>query len=157
MHRRPETTDEQQFTVPARSPQGPLPDLAPPLRPGSLPAHPAAAAFPGADVLAIVEKARAHCQGWADEVLERRGSAILLLGFAWALPAQRTRRADPGGRQTASTRRMHRRMRISETDQEGRGHIRALPFAHAYELSAVCVDVVGPDRGRLRHRRPSRQ
>ncbi|MDV8024613.1 hypothetical protein [Rhodococcus sp. IEGM 1330] len=33
------------------------------------------------DIEILVETARGRCPGWADNVLERRDSAILLLGF----------------------------------------------------------------------------
>ncbi|WP_420030385.1 hypothetical protein [Rhodococcus ruber] len=36
------------------------------------------------DIKLLVQIAREECRGWADEVLERRDSAILLLGFAGA-------------------------------------------------------------------------
>ncbi|MDO2380084.1 site-specific integrase [Rhodococcus ruber] len=92
-----------------------------------------------ADVLAIVDKARADCQGWADEVVERRDTAILLLGFAGAF-----RRSELVAL-TCSDVALHRldglhiKLRRSKTDQEGRGTIRALPFTHSHTSCPPCA------------------
>ncbi|OLL21440.1 tyrosine-type recombinase/integrase [Rhodococcus sp. M8-50] len=92
-----------------------------------------------ADVLAIVEKSRAACQGWADEVVERRDTAILLLGFAGAF-----RRSELVAL-TCSDVALHRldglhiKLRRSKTDQEGRGTVRALPFTHSHTSCPPCA------------------
>ncbi len=92
-----------------------------------------------ADVVAIVDKARADCQGWADEVVERRDTAILLLGFAGAF-----RRSELVAL-TCSDVSLHRldglhiRLRKSKTDQEGRGTVRALPFTHSHTSCPPCA------------------
>ncbi|MDV6293416.1 tyrosine-type recombinase/integrase [Rhodococcus aetherivorans] len=92
-----------------------------------------------ADVLAIVDKARADCQGWADAVVERRDAAILLLGFAGAF-----RRSELVAL-TCSDVSLHRldglhiKLRKSKTDQEGRGTIRALPFTHSHSSCPPCA------------------
>ncbi|QRI79302.1 MULTISPECIES: site-specific integrase [Rhodococcus] len=92
-----------------------------------------------ADILAIVDKARANCQGWADEVVERRDTAILLLGFAGAF-----RRSELVAL-TCSDISLHRldglhiKLRRSKTDQEGRGTVRALPFTHSHTSCPPCA------------------
>ncbi|WP_306840015.1 hypothetical protein [Rhodococcus sp. LW-XY12] len=79
-----------------------------------------------ADVLTIVDKARSSCRSRADEVLERRDAAILLLGFAGAV--RRSELVALTCRDIAVHRLdgLHIRLRKSKTDQEGRGTIRAL-------------------------------
>ncbi|USC15513.1 site-specific integrase [Rhodococcus sp. 11-3] len=92
-----------------------------------------------ADIVAIVDKARADCRGWADEVVERRDAAILLLGFAGAF-----RRSELVAL-TCSDVALHRldglhiRLRKSKTDQEGRGTVRALPFTHGHTSCPPCA------------------
>ncbi|USI90202.1 site-specific integrase [Rhodococcus pyridinivorans] len=92
-----------------------------------------------ADIVTIVDKARADCTGWAEEVLERRDSAILLLGFAGAF-----RRSELVAL-TCSDVSLHRldglhiRLRKSKTDQEGRGSVRALPFTHSHTSCPPCA------------------
>ncbi|KHJ70488.1 tyrosine-type recombinase/integrase [Rhodococcus sp. Chr-9] len=92
-----------------------------------------------ADIVTIVEKMRADCGSWAAEVLERRDSAILLLGFAGAF-----RRSELVAL-TCSDISLHRldglhiKLRKSKTDQEGRGSIRALPFTHSHVSCPPCA------------------
>lgn len=92
-----------------------------------------------ADIVTIVDTARADCTGWAAEVLERRDSAILLLGFAGAF-----RRSELVAL-TCSDISLHRldglhiRLRKTKTDQEGRGTVRALPFTHNHTSCPPCA------------------
>lgn len=92
-----------------------------------------------ADIVTIVDKARADSAGWADEVLERRDSAILLLGFAGAF-----RRSELVAL-TCSDVSLHRldglhiKLRKTKTDQEGRGSVRALPFTHSHASCPPCA------------------
>ncbi|WP_432793588.1 site-specific integrase [Rhodococcus ruber] len=92
-----------------------------------------------ADIVAIVDKARADCRGWADEVIERRDTALLLLGFAGAF-----RRSELVAL-TCSDVALHRldglhiELRRSKTDQEGRGTVRALPFTHSHTSCPPCA------------------
>ncbi|MEU5844389.1 tyrosine-type recombinase/integrase [Rhodococcus sp. NPDC047139] len=92
-----------------------------------------------ADIVTIVETMRADTDSWAAEVLERRDSAILLLGFAGAF-----RRSELVAL-TCSDVSLHRldglhiRLRKSKTDQEGRGSIRALPFTHSHASCPPCA------------------
>ncbi|QXF83818.1 tyrosine-type recombinase/integrase [Rhodococcus pyridinivorans] len=92
-----------------------------------------------ADIVTIVEKMRADCADWATEVLERRDSAIFLVGFAGAF-----RRSELVAL-TCSDVSLHRldglhiRLRKSKTDQEGRGSIRALPFTHSHMSCPPCA------------------
>ncbi|WP_277371966.1 site-specific integrase [Rhodococcus rhodochrous] len=92
-----------------------------------------------ADIVTIVEKMRADKGNWAAEVLERRDSAIFLLGFAGAF-----RRSELVAL-TCSDISLHRldglhiKLRRSKTDQEGRGAIRALPFTHSHASCPPCA------------------
>ncbi|MGV9718537.1 site-specific integrase [Rhodococcus pyridinivorans] len=92
-----------------------------------------------ADIVTIVEKMRADSDGWAEEVLERRDSAIFLVGFAGAF-----RRSELVAL-TCSDVSLHRldglhiRLRKSKTDQEGRGSVRALPFTHSHTSCPPCA------------------
>ncbi|MEO9330380.1 tyrosine-type recombinase/integrase [Gordonia aurantiaca] len=92
-----------------------------------------------ADVLAIVEQARASCEGWADEVLERRDSAILLLGYAGAFRRSELVALRCGDVTVHRLDGLHVRLRKSKTDQEGRGSIRALPFTHEHSSCPPCA------------------
>ncbi len=92
-----------------------------------------------ADIVTIVETMRADSGSWAAEVLERRDSAIFLLGFAGAF-----RRSELVAL-TCSDVSLHRldglhiKLRKSKTDQEGRGSIRALPFTHSHTNCPPCA------------------
>ncbi|AOD24798.1 integrase (plasmid) [Rhodococcus sp. p52] len=92
-----------------------------------------------ADIVTIVDTARARCEGWADEVLERRDSAIFLVGFAGAF-----RRSELVAL-TCSDVSLHRldgvhiKLRKTKTDQEGRGTVRALPFTHSHTSCPPCA------------------
>ena len=92
-----------------------------------------------ADIVTIVETMRADCGSWAAEVLERRDSAIFLVGFAGAF-----RRSELVAL-TCSDVSLHRldglhiRLRKSKTDQEGRGSVRALPFTHSHASCPPCA------------------
>jgi len=92
-----------------------------------------------ADVLTIVERARAGCAGWADEVLERRDTAIVLLGFAGAFRRSELVGLTCGDVSLHRLDGLHIRLRKSKTDQEGRGTIRALPFTHGHLSCPPCA------------------
>ncbi|WP_256895238.1 integrase [Rhodococcus sp. 1163] len=94
------------------------------------------------DIKVLVETARNRCRGWADEVLERRDSAIFLLGFAGAY-----RRSDNPicGAATSPLHRLvglHIRQRKSKTDQGGRGAVKALPCNGSHETWPPCAYVL---------------
>ncbi|WAL49896.1 site-specific integrase [Rhodococcus pyridinivorans] len=91
------------------------------------------------DILAIVDKARTDCAGWADEVLERRDSAILLLGFAGAFRRSELVELTCSDVSLHRLDGLHIRLRKSKTDQEGRGTIRALPFTHSHTSCPPCA------------------
>ena len=79
------------------------------------------------DVLAMIGAARDQVRGWADEVSERRDTALLLMGFAGAF-----RRSELVGLTGAdvvlhSLDGLHVHVRRSKTDQEGRGSVHGLP------------------------------
>ena len=92
-----------------------------------------------ADIVAIVDKARANCQGWADEVVERRDTAILLLGFAGAFRRSELVALSCGDISLHRLDGLHIRLRKSKTDQEGRGVVRALPFTHSHTSCPPCA------------------
>ncbi|WP_455902165.1 site-specific integrase [Rhodococcus gordoniae] len=92
-----------------------------------------------ADVLTIVERARTSCEGWTDEVLERRDTAIVLLGFAGAFRRSELVGLTCGDISLHRLDGLHIRLRKSKTDQEGRGTIRALPFTHGHLSCPPCA------------------
>lgn len=93
------------------------------------------------DIKLLVETARQRGRGWADEVLERRDSAILLLGFAGAF--RRSELADLLCGDVSVHRHdgLHVRLRKSKTDQEGRGAVKALPYTESHETCSPCAYV----------------
>ncbi|MCW3471017.1 site-specific integrase [Rhodococcus pyridinivorans] len=92
-----------------------------------------------ADILTIVERARTSCEGWADEVLERRDTAIVLLGFAGAFRRSELVGLTCGDISLHRLDGLHIRLRKSKTDQEGRGTIRALPFTNNHTSCPPCA------------------
>ncbi|ETT27864.1 integrase family protein [Rhodococcus rhodochrous ATCC 21198] len=92
-----------------------------------------------ADILAIVDKTRADCQNWADEVVERRDTAILLLGFAGAFRRSELVALTCGDVALHRLDGLHIRLRKSKTDQEGRGAVRALPFTASHTSCPPCA------------------
>ncbi|WP_328811829.1 site-specific integrase [Rhodococcus sp. NBC_00294] len=93
------------------------------------------------DIRNLVETARLQCDGWADDVYERRDTALLLLGFAGAF-----RRSELAGlecRDVTLHREdgLHIRLRKTKTDQEGRGVVRALPATDSHATCPPCAYV----------------
>ncbi|WP_032374103.1 site-specific integrase [Rhodococcoides fascians] len=100
------------------------------------------------DIKLLVGTARARCRGWADEVLPRRDSAILLLGFAGAYRRSELSEMVCGDVTVHRHDGLHIRLRKSKTDQEGRGAVKALPYTESHETCPPCayirwVQVVG--------------
>lgn len=100
------------------------------------------------DIKILVETARNRCRGWADDVLERRDSAILLLGFAGAYRRSELSDLVCGDVTLHRLDGLHIRQRKSKTDQEGRGAVKALPYTDSHETCPPCayvrwVQVVG--------------
>ena len=91
------------------------------------------------DILAIVDKARADCQSWADEVVERRDTALLLLGFAGAFRRSELVALTCGDVAVHRLDGLHIRLRKSKTDQEGHGTVRALPFTASHTSCPPCA------------------
>lgn len=90
------------------------------------------------DVVTIVT-ARETATGWADQVYERRDSALLLMGFAGAF-----RRSELAGFQVGDITRhrhdgLHLRLRKSKTDQDGTGDTRALPYTDSHRSCPPCA------------------
>ena len=93
------------------------------------------------DIKLLVETARERCRGWADEVLERRDSAILLLGFAGAYRRSELSELGCGDVTVHRHDGLHIRLRKSKTDQEGRGAVKALPYTDSHETCPPCAYV----------------
>nr|WP_250851752.1 site-specific integrase [Rhodococcus kroppenstedtii] len=93
------------------------------------------------DIRHLVDTARDQCDGWADDVLERRDTALLLLGFAGAF--RRSELADLEYRDVSLHREdgLHIRLRRTKTDQEGRGVVRALPTTNSHVTCPPCAYV----------------
>nr|WP_231476471.1 site-specific integrase [Rhodococcus sp. UNC23MFCrub1.1] len=93
------------------------------------------------DIRHLVVTARSQCEGWADEVFERRDTALLLLGFAGAF--RRSELADLECRDISLHREdgLHIRLRKTKTDQEGQGVIRALPATESHTTCSPCAYV----------------
>ncbi len=92
-----------------------------------------------ADIVTIVDKARTDSTGWADEVLERRDSAIFLVGFAGAFRRSELVALSCSDVSLHRLDGLHIRLRKSKTDQEGRGSVRALPFTHSHASCPPCA------------------
>lgn len=91
------------------------------------------------DIVTMVTIAREAVTGWASEVLERRDSALLLMGFAGAF--RRSELVDLNCGDVAVNRLdgLHVRLRKSKTDQDGHGVIRALPFTVSHVSCPPCA------------------
>ena len=91
------------------------------------------------DITTIVDHARRSVTGWASEVLERRDSALLLMGYTGAF-----RRSELVALECRDVRRdrldgAHVHLRHSKTDQDGTGTVKALPFTDRHESCPVCA------------------
>ncbi|TQF74352.1 site-specific integrase [Rhodococcus spelaei] len=91
------------------------------------------------DVVTLVAAVRRGVTGWASEILERRDSALLLMGFAGAF-----RRSELVGLACGDVRvhrldGLHVALRRSKTDQEGTGTVRALPFTTGHLSCPPCA------------------
>lgn len=91
------------------------------------------------DITTIVDHARRSSIGWASEVLERRDTALLLMGYTGAF-----RRGELVALECRDIRRdrldgAHVRIRKSKTDQDGVGAVKALPFTGRRESCPVCA------------------
>ncbi|OZD18143.1 integrase [Rhodococcus sp. 06-156-3C] len=93
------------------------------------------------DIKILVQTAREQSRGWADEVLERRDSAILLLGFAGAFRRTELSELTCGDVTVNRHDGLHVRLRKSKTDQEGRGAVKALPYTESHETCPPCAYV----------------
>ena len=71
------------------------------------------------DIKVLVETARKRCRGWADDVLERRDSAILLLGIAGAFCRSELSDLMCGDVTVQRHDGLHVRLRKSKTGQGG--------------------------------------
>ncbi|MCD7052815.1 site-specific integrase [Rhodococcus sp. BH2-1] len=92
-----------------------------------------------ADIVAIVDTARSGCTSWAEEVLERRDTAILLIGFAGAFRRSELVGLTCGDVTLHRLDGLHVRLRKSKTDQDGNGTIRALPVTASHTSCPPCA------------------
>ncbi|KMV15891.1 integrase [Mycolicibacterium conceptionense] len=94
-----------------------------------------------ADVMELVTVARRQARGWAEQVCERRDSAILLMGFTGAF--RRSELVALTGADIVVHRLdgVHVRVRRSKTDQEGAGTVHALPRAEDPARCPACAVV----------------
>ncbi len=97
--------------------------------------------LPVDDIRVLVATAGERCNGWADEVLERRDSAILLLGFAGAFRRSELSDLLLGDIKLHRLDGIHVRLRKSNTDQEGRGAVKALPYTESHVTCPPCAYV----------------
>ncbi|MBY4383798.1 tyrosine-type recombinase/integrase [Rhodococcus fascians] len=93
------------------------------------------------DIKMLVSTARQRSPSWADEVLERRDSAILLLGFAGAYRRSELSEMVCGDVVVHRHDGLHIRLRKSKTDQEGKGAVKALPYTESHETCPPCAYV----------------
>ncbi|EKT81627.1 phage integrase family protein [Rhodococcus opacus M213] len=94
---------------------------------GDRPRTPRAALLTADIVTIVAAAARNAVDGWAGAVLERRDSALMLMGFAGA---DVTMHWHDG---------VHVRLRRSKTDQEGTGTVRAVPFTDRHDSCPPCA------------------
>ncbi|MFD6517645.1 hypothetical protein [Rhodococcus sp. NPDC060176] len=91
------------------------------------------------DIVAIVAHAREAVTGWAGEVLERRDTALLLMGFAGAFRRSELVGLDCGDIAVHRLDGLHVRLRRSKTDQDGTGAVKALPFTTSHVSCPPCA------------------
>ncbi|MGU3433213.1 site-specific integrase [Actinomycetes bacterium M1A6_2h] len=94
-----------------------------------------------ADIALMVSTARERCTGWADDVLERRDSALLLMGFAGAFRRSELADLTCGDVKIHRQDGLHIRLTKSKTDQEGQGAVRALPVTVSHTTCPPCAYV----------------
>ncbi|MFC9556067.1 site-specific integrase [Rhodococcus sp. NPDC056960] len=99
------------------------------------------AALLTADILGIVTAARTAVEGWADAVLERRDSALILMGFAGAFRRSELVGLSGGDVRVHRHDGVHVQLRRSKTDQEGEGTVLALPFTDRHDSCPPCAYV----------------
>lgn len=92
-----------------------------------------------ADITTITAAARDSVAGWADEVLERRDSALILIGYTGAFRRSELVELQCGDVQLDRLDGVHVRLRRSKTDQDGTGTVRALPFTARHEHCPPCA------------------
>jgi integrase len=93
------------------------------------------------DIVTIVAAARNTVDGWARAVLERRDSALILMGFAGAFRRSELVGLDGADVNVDRHDGVHVRLRRSKTDQEGTGTVRALPFTDRHDSCPPCAYV----------------
>jgi hypothetical protein len=91
------------------------------------------------DITTIVDHARLSVTGWASEVLKRRDTALLLMGYTGAFRRSELVALECGGVRRDRLDGAHVRIRASKTDQDGVGAFKALPFTGRHESCPVCA------------------
>ena len=93
------------------------------------------------DIMDLVTTARDQVLGWADAAVERRDSALLLVGLATSI--RRSELVALTGADVALHRAdgLHVTVTRSKTDQEGEGHLHPAPRAEDPRRCPVCAAV----------------
>lgn len=91
------------------------------------------------DITTITTAARTAVTGWAEEVLERRDSALILIGYTGAFRRSELVELRCGDVTLDRLDGVHVRLRRSKTDQDGTGAVRALPFTARHEHCPPCA------------------
>ena len=91
------------------------------------------------DIKHLVSTGRRNAETWAQQVRERRDSALLMLGYVGAF-----RRSELVALRFSDIRRvradgLHVRIRKSKTDQVGQGQVKVAPYGQDHESCPVCA------------------
>ncbi|MDJ0361027.1 site-specific integrase [Rhodococcus sp. H29-C3] len=92
-----------------------------------------------ADITAIIAAARDRATGWAAEVLERRDTALILMGYTGAFRRSELVELYCGDVRMNRLDGVHVRLRRSKTDQDGTGAVKALPFTERHDYCPPCA------------------
>lgn len=90
-------------------------------------------------IVTMFTTARSAVTGWSSEVLERRDSALLLMGFAGAFRRSELVDLRCDDVEMHYLDGVHVRLRKSKTDQDGLGIVRALPFTTSHVSCPPCA------------------
>lgn len=90
-------------------------------------------------IVTMVTISREAVTGWSSEVLERRDSALLLMGFAGAFRRSELVGLHCGDVEVDHLDGLHVRVRKSKTDQDGLGVVRPLPFTASHVSCPPCA------------------
>lgn len=91
------------------------------------------------DIMALVATAREQVYGWADAVIERRDTALMLMGYTAALRRSELAALRGGDVTVHELDGLHISVRRSKRDQEGHGSLRAVPRAEDPARCTACA------------------